>query len=115
MNSHSEGRGKALLALPTLSLNTHSAEDRKEAGVGGRSQGQGTRQGPEDPGLQSAVNLKSHAGPWRAQRQGSNTLAIWRGRWSRVEGVCIEAPAVVQGGHNGACTRMTECEKVSGM
>lgn len=50
MNSHSEGRGKALLALPTLSLNTHSAEDRKEAGVGGRSQGQGTRQGLEDPG-----------------------------------------------------------------
>lgn len=63
MNSHSEGRGKALLALPTLSLNTHSAEDRKEAGVGGRSQGQGTRQGLEDPGLQSAVHLKSHGGP----------------------------------------------------
>lgn len=61
MNRHSEGRGKALLALPIVSFNVHNAEDKKEAGVGGRSQGQGTRQGLEDP-----VNLKSHGGPRRA-------------------------------------------------
>lgn len=74
MYSYSEGRGKVLLALPTVSLNTHNAEDKKEAGVGGRSQAQGTRQGLEDPGLQSAINLRAMETPGGLEDNTVNLL-----------------------------------------